>query len=146
MGSHLSLWRSAPNLRISCSLAVLLETIETAAPPVAWPSLTWVSQSRWLAGWHNTVLVPYAYYLSSLPDPTYAGTRTCSHTAWPAGLSHTHTHTHTRTVKWHTHSAVDLFKHSNICNVHIRECRWGSTERGAVWVISEVAQNICYEN
>lgn len=40
MESHLSLWRSAPNLSVSCSLVVLLETIETAAPPVAWPYLT----------------------------------------------------------------------------------------------------------
>lgn len=39
MESLLSLWRWDPNLCIFCSLAVLLETIETAAPPVAWPYL-----------------------------------------------------------------------------------------------------------
>ena len=131
MGSHLSLRRSASNLHISCSLAVLLETIETAAPPVAWPSLTWVSQSRWLAGWHNTVLVPYAYYLSSLPDPTYAYactcTCTCSHMAWPAGLTHAHrrahtdahihkcVHTHTHT---HTHTQARTHTYCQVAHTH----------------------------
>lgn len=122
MESHLSLPRSAPNLCISCSLVVLVETIETAAPPVAWPSLTWVSQrSWWLAGWHNTVLLPYAYHLSWLPDPTYARTHMLTYgmSCWD--------YTHVPHMVTHTQQRV-LFLGTRTYNVHIRKCRCSYAE------------------
>ena len=77
MESHLSLLRSDPNLRILCSLEVLLETIETAAPPVAWPYLIWVSQSCWLPGWH--ILFSF-HMLTSRPHCLTQHTRTRTQT------------------------------------------------------------------
>lgn len=115
MQSHLSPWRSAPNLCISCSLAVRLETIETAAPPVAWPSLTWVSQSWWQAGWHNTVPLPYAYHLSWLPDPTYAGTHMLTY-----GM-HCWAHAHVYCTAAHTLGSMCLFRHSHMCTCAYKE-------------------------
>lgn len=121
---------------------VLLETIETAAPPVAWPYLTWVTQSWWLTGWHNTVLVPYASLLSWLPDPTCACTH--SHTARTAGLKVINMWLHTHTQ--YSPTPVQI-TYTHVCTYNLLKVKAHDAKHGTkVWVLSEKAKNIWHVN